>query len=627
MKYFVFLFSLISGVSLNAQYCVTDYGAKGKGEVLETSFIQKAIDKAYASGGGKVIVPAGTYKIGTLILKDNVNLHLLSGAIILGSEDYRDYLKIDQKFESRTKDLYAKYFMIFAEGAQNIGITGSGIIHGNGKEHFEEVRPQNLRPFMIRLVNCNNINIKDVKLLESANWTLHLLGCKNVKIDGLTIENQGEGNRDGIDIDACEKVTISNSSFSTTDDSIVMKSSTDITCQDITITNCLFQMIGGSALKTGTESNGGFKNITISNCVIRDIPVHAGIELMTVDGGMLQNILIDNVTMENVSTPFFIRLGKRARPYKKQQYVNHIDDVKDISFNNISVTDAKLPASIIGLHSKRLKNISITNYTARYSEFQHPVAYNEVPFQEFDYPAAVMFKNLPAYGLYCRSVEYLHLNNVNFYSSDDEIRPPVTFDRVNQAEVFNLKAEVNVESPVAHLRNIQDIVFSYCKSINKSSVLFEEEKNSVVRSTYSNNILHPEQREVEVVPSLKYPEEFEDFETESRFIIKDGEIFDGLVAQDLEDPIDIPLQIKKSPVQLCLLMLNSSNQPQKVVIRYKDTRQEFWINWNHWGWAPISLLERFDKDEKVSFEVSAVSGSSLKLSRAYLRSHDIGFTD
>src|SRR5690242_14510264 len=100
----------------NAQYNIKTFGAKGDGKTLETRFIQQAIDKAYTNKGGVVEIPAGTYRIGTLILKDNVELHLQNGAVLLGSPDYRDYTAVNQKYESRTRDLYAKYFMIFAEG-------------------------------------------------------------------------------------------------------------------------------------------------------------------------------------------------------------------------------------------------------------------------------------------------------------------------------------------------------------------------------------------------------------------------------------------------------------------------------------------------------------------------------
>src|SRR4249920_2524904 len=272
----------------NAQYNVKTFGAKGDGKTLDTRSIQLAIDKANQNKGGVVNVPSGTYRIGTLILKDNIELHLEPGATLLGSQNYKDYTEVKQKFESRTRELYAKYFMLFAEGAKNISITGSGIIYGNGLKHFQESRPQNLRPFMIRLVECSNVIIRDVRLLESANWTLHFLGCQDVVVDGVVIETNGEGTRDGLDIDACKRVSVSNSRFATTDDAIVMKATTDSVCENIVITNCIVMSCGGSGIKTGTESNGGFKNITVSNCTINNIPVHAGIELMTVDGGTMQ---------------------------------------------------------------------------------------------------------------------------------------------------------------------------------------------------------------------------------------------------------------------------------------------------------------------------------------------------
>src|SRR5512135_355951 len=301
--------------------------------------------------------------------------------------------------------------MLFAEEATDISITGPGTIHGNGLQHFQTGDPQNMRPFMIRFVDCQNVTLRDVHLLESANWTLHLLGCRDVTIDGIVIENGVNANRDGLDIDCCQRVTVSNSRFSTGDDAIVMKATNDVLCQDITITNCLIRT-RASAIKTGTESNGGLKNITVSNCVIRDIPRHAGIELMTVDGGTLQNVLIENIAMDSVATPIFLRVGIRARPYKIGQYVSKIEDVKGISLRNISVTNAMLPSSIMGLHDRPIKNVTVSGYSVRYAQAQKAVAYNEVPFEEFSYPAARIFKNLPAFGLYCRNVEQLHLEDI-----------------------------------------------------------------------------------------------------------------------------------------------------------------------------------------------------------------------
>ena len=621
------LFILFDQMS-NAQYNVKTFGAKGDGTTLDTRSIQQAIDKADQDKGGIVNIPTGTYLVGTLILKDNIELHLEPGATLLGSPNYKDYTEVKQKFESRTRDLYAKYFMLFAEGAKNISITGSGTIYGNGLKHFQETRPQNLRPYMIRLVNCDYVTIRDVHLLESANWTLHILGCRDVNISGVDIETNGEGNRDGLDIDACQRVTVSNSRFSTTDDAIVMKATTDILCQDIAITNCMLRT-KASAIKTGTESNGGFKNITVSNCVIKDIPVHAGIELMTVDGGMMQNILLENITMENVATPFFIRLGIRARPYKTGQYVSRVDEVKDIYLNNISVINAKLPSSIIGLHSKKIRNITICNYTVSYSETQDAIAYNKVPFEEFDYPAAMMFSKLPAYGLYCRSVEYLHLQNINMYSAESEKRPALTFDRVRDLELFSVKADVKDQTvPMVHFRNTNNVLAGYCRSLETNNILFEAEDTSD-NFNLSNNTLQPGQKELVKVESLPDEQIFEDFKTEIKYSVDKGEKISGLYVHDLRNqPLKVSMNTKQGALQLCLLILNDSPKPEKVILRYDGMTQEFLISWGEWGWAPISLLKEYDKNQKVEFEImSSDPNSHLKITKVYLRYQDIEKTD
>jgi hypothetical protein len=628
-KFFVLvLFSF--PMNLFAQYNVKNFGAAGNGITLDTKFIQQAIDKAYEDKGGMVEIPAGVYKIGTLILKDNIELYFQPGAELLGSPDYNDYTEIQQQYESRTKDLYAKYYMIFAEGAKNISITGFGIINGNGLNNFKQIYPQNLRPYMIRLVRCYNVTIRDVQLLESADWTLHLLGCKEVNIDGIVIENNGKGNRDGLDIDACKRVKVSNSRFLTTDDAIVMKASNDTLCQDIVITNCILSS-KGSAIKTGTESNGGFKNITVSNCVIKNIPIHAGIELMTVDGGIMQNILLNNITMENVATPIFIRLGLRLRPWKDSQYVNKTEDVKDVFLNNISVLNARLPSSIIGLPNKRIKNITITNYTVRYNQMQDAIPYNKVPFEEFAYPMAIMFKNLPAYGLYCRNIEGLYLQNINMYSVKNEKRAAMAFDQVNKVQLFSIKADAETPAtPMIHLRNAVGFTAAYCQTREKSNELFEIEKATCSNLHFFNNILDTNQKETIVVATLPDEKIFEDFSTEIKYSIDKGEKINGLYSYDFQkDPLNINLKInKRGSLQLCLLILNQSPTPQKVLLKYDGITQEFFIDWKEWGWAPISLLKQYDSDQNVHFQIlSENNDAGLKISKVYLRYQDTAKTD
>ena len=616
-------------LSVNAQYNVKQYGAKGDGRSLDSNAIQAAINDAYKNGGGIVEIPSGTYIIGTLILKDNVNLHLLAGTVLSGSPNINDYKETDQKFESRTRELYAKYFMIFAEDVKNVSITGKGIINGNGNQYFQESRPQNNRPFMIRLVNSQNITINGISLLESANWTLHLLGCKDVNIDGIVIENSGDGNRDGLDIDACQRVTVANSRFRTTDDAIVMKSSCNILCQDIAITNCILRS-GGSAIKTGTESNGGFKNITISNCVIKDIDVHAGIELMTVDGGMLQNVLVENIIMENVATPIFLRAGIRCRPFMPDQYVKKIENVSDIHFNNISVINAKLPSSIMGLHNRKIKNVSLTNYSVRYVQTQQAIPFNKVPFKEFSYPMAIMFKNLPAFGLYCRNVEEIYLENITMYSAEDESRPALTFDRVKNLGISSIKAMVTDQSPaMIHFRNSKNALISSCRSIGKNKALFEQETNTCTDLRFSGNFTQTGQSEITGVEALPDAYSYDDFSTKIKYCVETGENLQGQIANDLKTPLKFSMDItKRGSLQLCLLMLNNSPLPKKVLIKYDGITQEFIIDWNTWGWAPITLLKEYPNDTNVNFEiVPSLPGSDLKISKVYLRYQDIEFTD
>lgn len=625
LKYLLIGVLALFSSNAESQLNVRKLGAKGDGKTFDTPAIQKAIDQAFDAGGGVVDIPSGKFLIGTLILKDNVELHLQPGAILLGSPDYRDYPEIIHKYDSRTNGLYAKHFMVFAEGAKNISITGTGIIHGNGLEHFQESDPQNQRPFMIRLVNCENVTIRDVKLLESANWTLHLLGCTDVNVDGINIDNHVRSNRDGIDIDACNRVTVANSRFSTGDDAIVMKSTNDSLCQNIAITNCIIRTTA-SAIKTGTESGGGFRNITVSNCIIRDLPAHTGIELITVDGGMMQNIAIDNIVMDNVASPLFIRLGNRARPYKDGQYVDHQDDVRNIYLNNIIVTNSKRPGIIMGLNSKKLKDIVISNFSFQNTVAQQPVPYNKVPLMEFDYPAGTYFKNLPAYGLYCRNVDGLKMNNIDLYPAENETRPALVFDRVQNLELSSVKSEVSSpDSYLAYFRNSKSADVRSFTLNGKTNFIFAEEEGTNENIRYEENFILP----VRSMPLMKDMSSFEDFETDIKYIVPDEDVVNGLASQNLKgNPLKLTMGTKKGSLQLCMLLLNNSQNPAKVIVKYEGVTQEYEISWSDWGWAPLTLLKDYPADKKVEFEISQEDkNADIKISRVYLRYQDVKKTD
>lgn len=610
-------------------FSVQSFGAKGDGKTLDTPAIQSAINAAYANRGGKVVVPSGVYLIGTLILKDNVELHLQSGSVLLGSPDLADYSAVEQKFESRTKDLYTKYFMIFAEGAKNIAVSGLGEINGNGLNNFRIKRPQNKRPYMIRLVDCDNVVFTGVTLRESGNWTLHLLGCQNVKIDNINVKATAEdGNRDGIDIDACNNVIVANSLISTTDDAIVFKSSCEKVCENIVISNCIISS-NASGIKTGTESTGGFRNITIDNCIIKDIPFQGGIDLTSVDGGVMENIRVNNVIMDNVSTPFFIRLGSRLRAFKPGHYAKTINEVKDIYFTNITVTKAKKPAKVLGLGHIPIKNIVINNYLVYNAVAQNSAGFVDVGLQDFDYPAAHLFDKLPAYGLFCRYVDGLEINGMKVFAADDEVYPAFAFDGVENVKMFNINvSHKNTNVPLGYLKNTRYLQASACTSGYDITNLFVKENNCSdiyvtdnLPKRYTSNLW--------TVSDTKNAPLFYDFKTPYKISLQSTQKKENLPYISLsETPHKVRFDIEpKSFPQLCLLVSSEDVSPKTIILKYGNTQQEFIVNWTKWGWAPISLSPDFMNTENIEFEITVEGKNPVFLSKIYLRNTNNFKTD
>jgi hypothetical protein len=227
-------------------------------------------------------------------------------------------------------------------------------------------------------------------------------------------------------------------------------------------------------------------------------------------------------------------------------------------------------------------------------------------------------------------VDGLHLQNVNIYTSQNEKRPPIVFDRINRADLVAVNANVkNSNSALIHIRNAKNIFGERCSSFDQCKTLVEIEGNTVEDLLLSNNSLHAGQDESVKVDALTDPLAFEDFNTEIKYGVGHGNEIKGLSAHDLQTPLKISLDItKRGALQLCLLILNESTEPQKVIVKYQGVSQEFLISWGDWGWAPISLLKRYDKNENIEFEIMAEDpGSKLIISKVYLRYQDIGFTD
>jgi hypothetical protein len=287
-----------------ADYSILDYGAVGDGETLDTQAIQQAIDACHGAGGGRVVLPAGrTYRSGSLWLRGCVDLHVERGATLAGSEDIDDYTA--QAFPKADDPDRRGWAMIVADGADDIAITGGGVIDGRGVTFMADLRqyhykPTHRRPHLVRLSEGQRITIRDITLRDSANWALHLSGCEDVVIHAIRILNDLRlPNCDGIDPDHCRRVRISDCYIQAGDDCIVIKNRLEAPdagpSEDITITNCVL-MSTSTAIKIGTESIDDFRNIVITGCVIRSS--NRGLSIQLRDRGTVENVLFANCTVE-----------------------------------------------------------------------------------------------------------------------------------------------------------------------------------------------------------------------------------------------------------------------------------------------------------------------------------------
>ena len=201
---------------------------------LQTGRIQEAIDTVAARGGGTVRIGSGIHRIGTIFLRSRVTLHLENGCVLKGSSDIADYPEVAGGFTDAVGQQRNRC-LIYAEDTIGTAITGEGIIDGSGGDYgFEE----DGRPFMVRFIDCEDVQVTGITLQNSQGWVSHYLGCENVRIHGLTIRSRVNSNNDGIDIDSCRRVRISDCDIDTGDDAICIKSTRAEPSEDIIVTCC-----------------------------------------------------------------------------------------------------------------------------------------------------------------------------------------------------------------------------------------------------------------------------------------------------------------------------------------------------------------------------------------------------
>ncbi|MFT4070764.1 MAG: glycosyl hydrolase family 28 protein [Dysgonamonadaceae bacterium] len=331
----LFLWSSSQNQQLKSIYYITDYGAKADGVTDNASAIQKAIDTCSKNGGGSVVVPAGkTFMTGPFKLASYVDLHLEPNSCLLANPSEGVY--IESAFRENKGE---GMLWISGKDLKQISITGTGTIDGNGVafmgkelEDSYELKPVtdfDPRPHVLTLVNVEKVMIKDVTIRNSAYWTVHLIGCYDASIDGISLLNNLKiRNGDGIDIDHSKKVRISNCFIESGDDCICLKNRREFeeygSCEDIVVTNCVMTS-RSCAIKIGSENMDKIDNVAFSNCVIRKS--NRGIGIQNRDEGTVTNVLFSNMLVE---CSFFsdVWWGK-AEPIYVTSYPRAVGNHKD----------------------------------------------------------------------------------------------------------------------------------------------------------------------------------------------------------------------------------------------------------------------------------------------------------
>lgn len=419
-------------------YDVRKYGAKGDGKHMDSPAIQKAIDAANRNGGGTVVLRPGTYLSATIQIKDNVTLRLEKDATILGVPDYKAYDNLDPFTEGL--GIKVGNALIVAVDAKDIALEGEGTIDGQGsllkQNHIaEDTRPEGqrwgVRPFLLRFVRCHGLKVSGVSLRYAGAWTSHYFQCTDVEIDNVNIKSFGVAHNDGIDIDGCQRVSISNCDIESGDDALCFKATSSLmACSDIKVRNMRLKS-NQAGIKMGTESMSAFENIDIADCHIYNTK-NGGIKLFSVDGAKMRNVVIDGITMDKVRTPMLFRLGARLKVFREgdtRQEIGCMDNVvirnvKAVSDEQTQLTHATgimitgIPQAKIG--NLTLENIHITLPGGGTAEEAAHVVKEAVD----EYPEVKTFGPIiPAYGVWARHIDGLTLRNVTFELLSEDARP------------------------------------------------------------------------------------------------------------------------------------------------------------------------------------------------------------
>jgi polygalacturonase len=492
-------------------YDVRKFGATGDGKTLDTDAVNRAIEQAASSGGGTVLFPPGTYLTFSIHLKSDVHLHLMQGATILAADsplpgDATGYNggKYDLAEPNTAWDAYQDYghnhwhnSLLWGEDLHDLSITGPGLIWGKGLSNGRG-RKGDGAPFIaeqpgvankaIALKNCRNVLLRDFSILKGGHFGLLLTGVDNLTIDNLKIDTD----RDGMDIDCCQNVRVSNCTVNSPwDDGICPKSSYGLgyarPTRNLTITNCYvtgcyelgsvldgtykkfapeFRVPRTGRIKCGTESNGGFINVTISNCVFEGCQGYA---LETVDGALLEDITIINTTMRDlVSSPIFLRLGARLRGPKESTKVGTL---KRVLISNLECynTSMKTSSVLSGIPNYAIEDVKLSNIYIQAAGGAPPESVQiQLPESEEKYPEPTMFGATPSSGFYLRHIKNLEVSHVEIATTMPDPRPAFHLEEVERADFFAITAPKPSGSGSAEgafaLHNVKDLRIGWSRA-------------------------------------------------------------------------------------------------------------------------------------------------------------------
>jgi polygalacturonase len=484
---FLALSSLVSmsAAAPVATYDVRSYGAKGDGVTLDSPAINRAIAAARAAGGGTIYFPAGIYLSGSIHLQSHISLYVEAGAVIEASSLPEAYDPPEPNGFAAFQDFGHSHWhnsLIWGEGLEDISVLGPGVIDGTGLTRGEAPRTGNKA---IALKLCRNVTIRDVSILMAGHFGILVTGVDNLTIDNVKIDT----NRDGIDIDACRNVRVSNCSVNSPwDDAIVLKSSYALgfarATENVTITNC--QVSGwdrgtfhsgkfeqndprapdrGSPtgrIKLGTESNGGFRNIAISNCVfVRS----RGLALEAVDGGDMEDVVISNITMRDIgNSPIFLRLGARLRAPAGTP----VGAMRRITISSVTVYDAdpRFGSIISGITGHPIEDVKLNNIRIVYRGGGTAEQSALIPEEnEKDYPEPRMFGDMPVSGFYIRHASGVELTDVEISFMKEDRRPLIAFSDVKGIRILNLNAPRVPNVPMFVLDKVEDFAVRFTRGV------------------------------------------------------------------------------------------------------------------------------------------------------------------